>query len=88
MERVVWASRLTCLRVLQAGVALILITGFMPSNTWSAEQQSRSSVIEEVIVTAQKREESINDVGMSIQAATGEKLNDLGITDTADLATR
>ena len=45
----------------------------------------RGSVIEEVIVTAQKREESINDVGMSIQSATGEKLNDLGITDTADL---
>jgi len=28
--------------------------------------------VEEIIVTAQKREENINDIGMSIQAATGE----------------
>ena len=48
-------------------------------------ERARNSVIEEVIVTAQKREQSINDVGMSIQTASGEKLKDLGITDTADL---
>ena len=46
---------------------------------------SDTSVIEEVVVTAQKREQSINDVGMSIDVATGEKLADLGITDTMDL---
>ena len=41
--------------------------------------------IEEVIVTAQKREQSINDVGMSIDVSSGEKLSDLGITDAFDL---
>src|SRR4030095_17172678 len=41
--------------------------------------------VEEIIVTAQKREENINDVGMSIQAATGDELNQLGITDTSQL---
>lgn len=41
--------------------------------------------IEEVIVTAQKREQSINDVGMSIDVSTGERLSDLGITDAFDL---
>lgn len=64
---------------------LIGVVGFAPDTARAAEEQSRSGVIEEVIVTAQKREQSINDVGMSIQSATGEKLNDLGITDTADL---
>lgn len=39
----------------------------------------------DIVVTAQKREESINDVGMSIQAATGEQLMQLGITDTSQL---
>ncbi len=58
-------------------------TALAQESTGSA--RATNSVIEEVIVTAQKREESINDVGMSIQTATGEKLNDLGITDTADL---
>ncbi len=47
--------------------------------------ESRGTVIEEIVVTAQKREESINDVGMSIDAATGDQLKDLGITDVADL---
>jgi iron complex outermembrane receptor protein len=47
--------------------------------------QARNDVIEEIIVTAQKREESINDVGMSIEAATGDRLRELGITDVADL---
>ena len=50
-----------------------------------AETAPSGSAIDEMIVTAQKREENINEVGMSIQAATGETLQDLGITDTSDL---
>jgi iron complex outermembrane receptor protein len=38
-----------------------------------------------ITVTAQKAEEKINDVGMSIQAATGKQLTKLGIKDTAGL---
>ena len=72
-------------RVFRFGAPLAALFVIIPDNVAFAEEQARGSVIEEVIVTAQKREESINDVGMSIQAATGEKLNDLGITDTADL---
>jgi outer membrane receptor protein involved in Fe transport len=41
--------------------------------------------VEEIIVTAQKREQSIDDVGMSIQAATGDQLAELGVTDTTQL---
>jgi len=40
----------------------------------------------EIIVTAQKREQSVNDVGLSITAATGSELEALGIVDTGDLA--
>ena len=39
----------------------------------------------ELVVTAEKREENINNVGMSIQAASGDKLLQLGITSTEDL---
>jgi len=70
-------------RALAFGLPLFVLGGLAPANALAEERSG--SVIEEIIVTAQKREESINDVGMSIQAATGEKLNDLGITDTADL---
>ena len=39
----------------------------------------------EVVVTAQKRQQSINDVGMSITAVDGDTLQSLNINDTADL---
>jgi outer membrane receptor protein involved in Fe transport len=43
------------------------------------------AALSEIVVTAQKREESINTVPMSIQAATGDQLTALGVTDTAQL---
>ena len=38
-----------------------------------------------VIVTAQKRDEDISDVPMSVVAASGERLDELGISQVADL---
>ena len=49
-----------------------------------APEPDRSGV-EEIIVTAQKREQSIDEVGMSIQAASGEQLAALGVTDPSQL---
>ena len=46
---------------------------------------SSASLLEEVVVTAQKREQAIQDVGMAIQAFTGDQLQKLHITETADL---
>lgn len=42
--------------------------------------------IEEVVVTAQKKEQSINDVGMAITAFSGEAMKELGVSDTTDMA--
>jgi len=42
--------------------------------------------IQEIIVTAQKREQALNDVPMSITAASGDKLARQGIKDVGDLA--
>jgi iron complex outermembrane recepter protein len=41
--------------------------------------------LEEVIVTAQKRSQRINEVGMSITAASGGQLAQQGITSVAGL---
>jgi outer membrane receptor protein involved in Fe transport len=49
------------------------------------EPATRTGGVEEIIVTAQKREENINDIGMSIQAATGDQLAELGVTDVSQL---
>jgi iron complex outermembrane recepter protein len=50
-----------------------------------AEPPSRRR-IEEIVVTAQKREESLQEVPIAIQAFSGEVLIDKGITDTQSLA--
>jgi iron complex outermembrane receptor protein len=47
--------------------------------------QPHASVLEEVIVTAQKREQSLQDVGVSVTAFTGKQLEQLGLDDAIDL---
>jgi iron complex outermembrane recepter protein len=47
--------------------------------------QPEDQGLAEIVVTAQKRSEKINDVPISITAATGEQLQSLGITDTSQL---
>ena len=50
-------------------------------------QASRSSrALEEIVVTANKREQTINEVGLTIQSASGEALRNRGISDVGDLS--
>jgi len=51
-----------------------------------AGAQSRSSVLDEVVVTAQKREQSAQDVGISITTFTGEQLDRMGFGKSSDIA--
>lgn len=54
--------------------------------TASAESAPiNQSGITDIVVTAQKRSENVNKVGMSITAASGDALQARGISDTADL---
>lgn len=41
--------------------------------------------LEEVVVTAQKREQNINDVGVAVTAFSGEQMNALGIESSTEL---
>ncbi|MYF49823.1 MAG: hypothetical protein F4220_06715, partial [Gammaproteobacteria bacterium] len=38
----------------------------------------QAAVIEEIVVTAQKREQNVQDVGIAISALTGEQMRQLG----------
>ena len=49
---------------------------------------AQNLVLEEVVVTAQKRAQSLMDVPISVSAVTGEKMVDAGIRDLGDLARR
>ncbi len=68
-----------------SGAVFLSLFLYAPAEAAQQAAQANPRAIEEVVVTAQKREESINDVGMSIQATSGEKLQDLGINDTSGL---
>ena len=46
---------------------------------------ANAAVLEEIIVTAQKREQNLQDVGISVTAFTGEQLDNLGATNTTDI---
>lgn len=50
-----------------------------------AAAESSGNVLEEIIVTAQKREESAQDIPMSLYALTGEALEVQGISNVQDL---
>ena len=67
------------------GLSFLSMTTLMSTLEAQESDRQNATTIEEIVVTAQKREESINEVGMSIQASTGEQLKDLGISDPFDL---
>jgi len=63
---------------LASAVALALLGG-------SELAQAQQLVLEEVMVTAQRRVESLQDVPISITAISGERIDDLGITGLEEL---
>jgi iron complex outermembrane receptor protein len=57
------------------GCAVLSMTGLNVS----------AAALEEITVTAQKREQSLQDVGISVTAFTGDQLKNLGVTNTVDI---
>jgi len=53
----------------------------------AAQSSSATTEVETIVVTAQRREETANTVGMGIQAIRGETLERLHVTDAKDLTT-
>ncbi len=54
--------------------------------SWAQESEETAWVLDEIVVTAQKRAQDITDVPISVTAVSGEMLAARGITDTAELA--
>ncbi|QIB64139.1 TonB-dependent receptor [Kineobactrum salinum] len=61
------------LRVITVGVALALA------------QQVHGQALEEVTVTAQKREQSLQDVGISVSALSSDRITEYGLSSAIDL---
>jgi iron complex outermembrane receptor protein len=45
-----------------------------------------AQVLEEILVTAQKREQNLQDVGISVSAFTGQQMAELGMLNVSDIA--
>jgi iron complex outermembrane receptor protein len=65
---------------LSAAIAAALLSTTAAAQS-DAERQESSGMIEEVTVTAQRREESLMDVPLSVTAFTGEELERMGALD-------
>lgn len=63
---------------IRAGLASILVTILVVP--------VQAAVLDEIVVTAQKREQDIQDVGISISAFTGEQMKTLGIQESSQIA--
>ena len=59
---------------------LTSLSVFLPTSSFA------QGVLEEVVVTAQKREQGLQDVGIAITAFTGEQMKALGIEESFDIA--
>jgi iron complex outermembrane recepter protein len=74
-------------QVLSGKIALILALT-LPAASGTALAAEQSSLMEEIIVTAQKRAESMQNVAISLAAFSGEKMAQLGITNATDIVTQ
>ena len=64
--------------ILRSLLTATALTGF----TLSAQAQSG---LDEIVVTAQKRAQSAQDIGLSVAAFSGETMRDLGVDDAEGL---
>jgi iron complex outermembrane receptor protein len=72
---------------LRQGVAVVLaMSGAIAAgSSWAQQQAPSQPALTEIIVTAQKREQNIQDVPVSVMAVSAQQLKDAGVTDIKSL---
>jgi iron complex outermembrane receptor protein len=66
-------------------MGIVTAVGAFPGQLYAEAAAEEHSLLEEVIVTAQRREERLQDVPIAVAAVTAESLKDNGIDTTRDL---
>ncbi len=74
-----------------AGVSLLLMTAPVPVLAQTAPATTGPAApaddqLSEIVVTAQKRDQNLQDVGVSIAAFTGDQLKNLGVTSAQQIS--
>ncbi|VUD59858.1 Pesticin receptor [Thalassocella blandensis] len=70
---------------LATAIGLLAVTATTGVSTYAQDTSDSSGRLEEIIVTSQKRMESLQDVPISVATVGGEKLNDASIDNLEDL---
>lgn len=71
-------------QILLSAVALGAIVGF--ARNAAAQESANPPTIEELVVTAEKREQSLQDIPLAVSAYTSERRDTLGVNTVEDLA--
>lgn len=79
------SARLSLILLTGVAAAALSATPSVSLARQAATPEPSSAMIEEVVVTAQKRSENVQDVPIAIAALNGEQLKATGVTDTSDL---
>ena len=69
-------------RLRRTAISIAVLAASMSHNSAVLSQ----TVLEETVVTAQKRSQNLNDVGIAINAFTGAQLQEFGVATPEDLA--
>jgi iron complex outermembrane recepter protein len=67
-------------------LVLAISGGVAGANALAADASANAPALEEIIVTAQKRSENLQDVPISVVALSAQQIKDAGITDIRNLA--
>lgn len=69
-------------------VSMVIGVGLLSGNPGYAAEEDGASALEEIVVTARKREESLMETPVSIAAFSGELLSDMNLTSIDQIATQ
>src|ERR1700753_597696 len=73
-------------RVALSALAAVLVTATVTATAQTATSGTASGgALEEIVVTAQKREQNSQDIGISLSAITGSDLASMGATTATDI---
>src|ERR1035437_8002785 len=74
------------LRTRAAHAAAVIVVAFGPWAACLAAESSAEDKLSEIVVTAQRREQNLQDVGTSVTAFDANTLEELGFKDVTDIA--
>ena len=66
---------------------ILFIVNYSTISFAQTSSESTTVELEEIVVTAQRREQNISDVSQAVQALSGEDLDELNITNFEEMIT-